>query len=66
MSIETIAIIKNGETPSSYRTNPGELTGPWGSSASEAVSAYEEATGWTVIDHWLIGGHLWITTNEEA
>jgi hypothetical protein len=66
MTIQTIAIIKNGETPSSYRTNPGQLTGPWGSSVNEAISTYQEVTGWTVIHHWMIGNDLWITTNEES
>jgi len=65
MSIQNIAILKQGDTPQSYSANPGILTGPWGDTYYEAITIYEAETGFEVIKHWEINGNLWITTNEK-
>lgn len=63
--IETILILQAGETPSQHSTNPGELSGPWGATAEDAIAAYESDTGFRVLEHWLRDDALWIVSDEE-
>jgi len=37
MTVNTITVIDEGETPENYRTQPGELAGPWEGETVEAI-----------------------------
>jgi len=64
--IKYILVLAQGETPWAYRTNPGELTGPWGDTPEQALAQYTADTGFGVVDYWSRGDTLWIVSDEDC
>ena len=67
LRFEHLVFLEVGETPWSYRSNPGELPGPWeGETVAAVEAAYRSETGderpWT--EWWEregeAGASLWI------
>ncbi len=65
MTIESIVSLREGETPWSYSQSPGELLGPWGESAEEAIAAYGRETGDRIAEWWERDGALWVIAEER-
>lgn len=69
--IQSIILLRPGETPWRYTERPKALPGDWGAVAKQAVTLFREKTGRNVSRYWIrptggAGLELWIEEKEEV